>query len=102
MQVLSQKYDREQLAILAISVIGSKKSTEAYLKSALMNKEAAFPVLMNGKMVQKSFKGRGVPNTFILDQQGKVRYRHRGFNDGMKKYIDLEINSLLEAADFLV
>jgi len=97
LQTLAQKYNRDQLALLAISVIGSKKATEAYLKGALMNQEAAFPVLMNGKMVQKSFKGRGVPNTFILDQQGNVRYRHRGFSDGLKKYLELEINSLLGA-----
>ncbi len=97
MQVLSKQYTREQLAILAISIIGSKKSTEAYLKSALMNQEVAYPVLMNGKTVQKSFKGRGVPNTFILDQKGKVRYRHRGFSDGMKKYLEMEIHSLLGA-----
>jgi len=96
LQTLPQKYDSSQVAILAISVIGSKKSTESYLNSALMNRAAAYPVLMNGRRIQKTFKGRGVPNTFILDQQGNVRYRHRGFSDGMKKYIEMEINSLLE------
>jgi hypothetical protein len=96
LQTLPEKYNTDQLAILAVSVIGSKKSTESYINGALRNKEATFPVLMNGRRVQKTFKGRGVPNTFILDQQGNVRYRHRGFSDGMKKYIEMEINSLLE------
>ncbi len=96
MQILTEKIDTSTVAIIAISTIGSKRSTESYLNSALMNKEAAFPVLMNGRRVQKLFKGRGVPNTFILDQQGNIRYRHRGFSEGMKKYIEMEINSLLE------
>ena len=96
MQTLNQKIDHEKIAILAVSTIGSKKSTESYLKGALMNNEATFPVLMNGMKIQRAFKGRGTPNTFILDQQGQVRYRHRGFSDGMKKFIELEINSLLE------
>lgn len=63
----------------------------------MMGKQATYPILLNGLKVQKAFKGRGVPNTFIIDQQGKVRYKHRGFSDGMKKFIEMEIQSLLEA-----
>jgi len=62
----------------------------------MMGKQATYPILLNGLKVQKAFKGRGVPNTFIIDQQGKVRYKHRGFSDGMKKFIEMEIQSLLE------
>lgn len=62
-----------------------------------MGKQATYPILLNGLKVQKAFQGRGVPNTFIIDQQGMVRYKHRGFSDGMKKFIELELTSLLEA-----
>jgi peroxiredoxin len=95
LQTLIQKIDTSKVAIVAISTIGSKKATENFLTSALMGNAASFPVLMNGAKIQRAFKGRGTPNTFIIDQQGKVRYRHRGFSEGMKKYIELEINSLL-------
>jgi lipid II:glycine glycyltransferase (peptidoglycan interpeptide bridge formation enzyme) len=62
----------------------------------MMGKQATYPILLNGLKVQKAFQGRGVPNTFIIDQQGKVRYKHRGFSDGMKKFIEMEIQSLLD------
>lgn len=91
-----EKYDSTKVAIVSISTIGSKKQSEAYLRSALMDKAPNFPTLLSGARVQKAFQGRGVPNTFIIDGQGKVRYKHRGFSDGMKKYIEMEIQSLLD------
>lgn len=64
-----------------------------------MGKLGTFPILMNGHKVQKAFQGRGVPNTFIIDQHGKVRYKHRGFSEGMKKFIEMEIQSLLDETE---
>lgn len=94
---LRNKFSKDELTIIAVSTLNSKKLTENYLKGALGGKEATFPTLFAGRRVQKAFKGRGVPNTFIVDKQGMVRYRHRGFNVGLKKFIELEIKSLMDA-----
>jgi peroxiredoxin len=67
--------------------------------SAMMGKQATLPILLNGYQIHKAFQGRGVPNTFIIDRQGRVRYKHLGFSDGMKKFIELEIQSLLDEAE---
>jgi len=95
---LIETYDSTKVAILSISTIGSKRQSESYLRAAMMGKQPGFLTLMNGHQVQKAFKGRGVPNTFIIDRQGIVRYKHRGFSDGMKKFIEMEIQSLLDEA----
>lgn len=94
-----EKYDSTKVAIVSISTIGSKRQSEAYLTSALMGKKPGFPTLLSGARVQKAFQGRGVPNTFLIDRQGNVRYKHRGFSDGMKKIIEMEIQSLLDEAE---
>lgn len=98
LQTLTETYDSTKIAILAISTIGSKKMSQGYVLSALMGKQATFPILLNGNQIQKAFRGRGVPNTFIIDRQGRVRYKHLGFSDAMKKFIELEIQSLLDEA----
>lgn len=73
---------------------------EDYVKNqGLQGKEPAFTVLMKGWKVYKAFGGRGVPNTFIIDKKGRVRFIHRAFNSGMEKSMKREIEALLAEAD---
>ena len=95
MASLQDKFDSEKLAIVTISLTNNKRTSESYFNNALKGQKVSFPALLGNIAIQKSFKGNGTPNTFILDRQGQVRYKHRGFSKHLGKYIEMEIQSLL-------
>ncbi|MCI0513868.1 hypothetical protein L0128_11700 [candidate division KSB1 bacterium] len=94
---LSQKYKREDLVILPISTIGNKRITANWSRVYLLGKESVFPILLKGREVQRQFNGRGLPNTFIIDKSGQIRFQHRNFSDGLGRLFEMEINELLQA-----
>lgn len=73
-----------------------EKAVRNYVvKQGLGGDEPKFPVLLSGWKVYKAFGGRGVPNTFLIDKKGRVRFIHRAFNPGMEKTMEREIEALL-------
>ena len=96
MHALVEKYNKKDLTILAISLLNDKRATKNYIKNIFGNKSAPFTVLYGRSKVQKDFGGEGIPNTFIIDKQGQIRYKHNGFTPGLGKTFELEINSLLD------
>ncbi len=53
-------------------------------------------MLIKGWKVFKEYKGRGTPNTFVIDRKGNVRFIHREFNPGMEKILKRESEMLLK------
>ena len=95
---LKEKAEYSDVAFVAISLLGSKDMAESFIKSTLRNTEAPFPVLYKGRKTQRAFGGRGTPNTFIMDRQGQLRFKHIGFTKGLGKTFELELKFLLEEA----
>ena len=82
--------------ILSIGNLSSGKGVERYVKQGLKGKDPAFHVLLKGWKVYKQYKGKGTPNTYIIDKKGNVRFIHRAFNPGMEKLFVREIEALLK------
>ena len=96
MQTLQKTYNTDDFAIFSIGNLSNQKSVKKYVvDQGLKGEDALFPVLMKGWKVYKAFKGRGAPNTFIIDKKGRVRFYHRNFNPGMEKTFKREIKALL-------
>jgi cytochrome c biogenesis protein CcmG, thiol:disulfide interchange protein DsbE len=72
MEVLHKNFEKDGLVVLAVSIdrVTTKKDIPPFLSSMSLS----FPVLIDswGK-TDKPYKRMGVPETFIIDQQGIIR-----------------------------
>lgn len=80
MEVLYKNFEREGLVVLAVSIdrVTTKKDIPPFVKSLSLT----FPVLVDswGK-TDKRYKLMGVPETYIIDQQGVLREKIIGPRD---------------------
>ena len=80
MEVLYKNYQREGLVILAVSIdrVTTKKDIPPFIKSLNLT----FPVLVDSwGQTDKKYKLMGVPETYIIDQQGILREKVIGPRD---------------------
>jgi hypothetical protein len=91
---LGARYAERWLAILAINVGESRSRYENYIQSQ------GYAHLHWGRdgsrEVVSLYKVRGIPATYILDQEGVVRAAHIGYGASMEEVFAQEIESLLE------
>jgi thiol-disulfide isomerase/thioredoxin len=88
---IQSKYKEEGLIILGISVDqGNKKAVSEFAKAFNMN----YPVLLFTPRVISAYGGiQGIPTTFIVDREGKVRDKVIGYQH--KDYFISAIETLL-------
>jgi len=80
MEVLYKNFDRDGLVVLAVSIdrVTTKKDIPPFISS--MN--LTFPVLVDSwGQTDKRYKLMGVPETYIIDQQGILREKIIGPRD---------------------
>lgn len=72
MEVLNKSFEKDGLVILAVSIdrVTTTKDIPPFVKSLNLT----FPVLIDSwGITDKPYKRLGVPETFVIDQQGIVR-----------------------------
>jgi len=94
-QNLSKEFAEKGLQVLSISFVSNKDIVQKTITAGLRGEEASFTVLPDGWDVYKAFKGRGVPNTFLIDKAGDIRYFHHSFKWRMVPTFRMEIEALL-------
>jgi peroxiredoxin len=80
MEVLYKNFERDGLVILAVSIdrVTTKKDIPPFVKSLSLT----FPVLVDSwGQTDKRYKLMGVPETYIIDQQGVLREKVIGPRD---------------------
>ena len=80
MEVLYRNFERDGLVVLAISIdrVTTKKDSPPFIKSLNLT----FPVLVDSwGQTDKRYKLMGVPETYIIDQQGILREKIIGPRD---------------------
>ena len=96
MQPLYEKYKDRGFQIV---VIDGLNMTEEALKFIEENK-LTYTFLENGEgdeeIVSNVFGIRAYPSSFLIDQEGKIRYFHLGFEAGDEVEYEEQIVSLLE------
>jgi len=56
-----------------------------------------FPVLLDtDKKVSRAYDMSAMPATLLVDRDGRVRYIHRGYRDGVEKTYEEQVRSLLK------
>jgi hypothetical protein len=82
------------LVVLAVNIGDSKAKYQEFVKSHRYS-HLQWARDSSGE-VSDMYQVRGIPLTYILDQEGVIRYAHVGYGDGMATTLAEEIESLLK------
>jgi thiol-disulfide isomerase/thioredoxin len=69
---LQEKYESRGLVVLAVNLAEMKPRINQYLKSAGIPENAIQILRDQNSLTYKSWKARGLPNTFLINRSGKV------------------------------
>jgi thiol-disulfide isomerase/thioredoxin/Flp pilus assembly protein TadD len=63
----------------------------------MTNNKYTFPVVIDHDSVAvKAYELQGFPTVFMIDSSGMIRYRNVGYDDGVEKIIEAQLESLLK------
>jgi peroxiredoxin len=90
---IADKYKSSGLVLLGVNVdddVGNASAVAAKLG-------VKFPVLLDtDKKVSRLYDLNSMPSTMVIDRSGKVRFVHRGYQDGYEDLYDKQIRDLLK------
>ena len=90
---IKEKFKDENFEIIAINLDTNKTLAEDFLKSQSIN----FPVAFDPQAkTAKSFGVEGMPSSFLIDPEGKLRLRYTGFWNKSKNEKEKIIHELLK------
>lgn len=90
---LYDKYKSSGFVLLGVNIDDdAAKATDLATKLGLR-----FPVLLDtDKRVSRTYDMNAMPATLLIDRDGKVRYIHRGYRDGVELTYDQQIRELVK------
>ncbi|CAG1019890.1 glutathione peroxidase [Burkholderiaceae bacterium] len=90
---LYEKYRSSGFQLLGVNIDeDARVATELAAKLGVK-----FPVLLDSeKKVSRLYDMSAMPATIVIDRDGRVRYIHRGFRDGVEKTYEQQIRELLK------
>ena len=90
---VTSSFPKNQVVLVTINQGEKSKQIKKFLKQ---KKWESLTVALDPKAVAgKSFKVEGIPQTVIIDKQGKVRHVHVGFSPNIGSRLKKEIQALL-------
>lgn len=87
---LYRKYNPKGLEIIGIGIDYSYR-----LRDFVRRNKVPYSVLVGNEEIIRLYAPEGVPLTLILDNEGKIAYRERGFGPKTAKEFEVRINRLL-------
>jgi peroxiredoxin len=90
---IADKYKASGLVMLGVNVDDDvRNAAEVATKLGVK-----FPVLLDtDKKVSRLYDLNSMPSTLVIDRSGRVRYLHRGYQDGYEDLYDKQIRDLLK------
>ena len=90
---LYDKYRGSGFVLLGVNIDdNARTATELAAKLGLR-----FPVLLDtDKTVSRLYEMGAMPATVMIDREGRVRYLHRGYRDGVEVTYDEQVRALLK------
>jgi peroxiredoxin len=90
---LHDKYRAAGVTLLGVNVDEDVRTAQ----SASAKLAVRFPVLHDAdKLVSKRYDLQSMPATVLIDRDGRVRYLHRGYRDGMEADYERQIRELVK------
>ena len=69
---------------------GDVEVVRRYIKSM----DIPYPILITPEEVVRSYRVTGIPATFLIDKEGKIRERITGFNRTIAKQLTTQVTDL--------
>lgn len=92
LNTLQQKYADKEFTVLSICIESSDSIVANYLKKH----PVIFPVLIDKEgAAAEAFRFSGLPASFMVGKDGRIRYKHSGYDKGSFTLIEREITELL-------
>ena len=90
---IADKYRGSGLVMLGVNIDDDvRNAAEVATKLGVK-----FPVLLDtDKKVSRLYDLNSMPSTLVIDRSGRVRYLHRGYQDGYEAQYDKQIRDLLK------
>lgn len=93
---LQEKYKTKGLVVLAVNLAEMKPRIYQYLKSSGIPENAVEILRDQNSLTYKTWKARGLPNTFLINRSGKVEAVWVGaIEDADSNEVKLKIENLL-------
>ncbi len=90
---LYEKYTRSGFVLLGVNV----DDDTAQAAGVATKLGVKFPVLLDSdKRVSRQYDLNAMPSTVLIDRDGRVRYLHRGYQDGYETIYEQQIRELLK------
>jgi cytochrome oxidase Cu insertion factor (SCO1/SenC/PrrC family) len=89
---INEKYQAKGLRVIVADATARKDLTEK------MMSELAYtaPVLIDeGAVAREQYKIVGTPTTYLVDENGRIVFKHIGYGPGMERTLEKEIEALL-------
>lgn len=97
-KALTKYKDNENVQFLFVDTWESGEDKLQNAKDFMRNKNYAFHVLMdNDNEMVKDFNVRGIPTKFIIDKEGRIRFKAIGFSGNDDALVD-ELTTMIEIA----
>jgi len=90
---IHDKYRKVGFTVVAVNIDQDRK------QAAAMGRSLKFraPILFDDdQKVSRQYDLQGMPSTFIVDRNGKIRYVHVGFKRGYERNYEAEVKALLK------
>lgn len=92
MNVLQKRYAKQGFRIIAVNVDEDQALARKFLADHPANFTVAFDP--NGNAAE-AFKVKGMPNSYLIDRQGRIHSSHIGFREKDTAAMEAEIKALL-------
>lgn len=92
------RYRERGVVVCGIDLEGRDKVDS--VRQFIANKGYGFPQLAGGMMgngLDRVYGVKGIPTTFVVDQNGVIRYRHINYQDNLDQLLAGELDGLLKA-----
>ena len=89
---------RENVRVFGINV-WERKAGPAEIKAYIESKGYNFPILFGDKQIAKNYGVRGIPTLFVIDPEGKIAYRHVGYNMSMDEVLTWQVDQILKSQE---
>ena len=91
LQQLYEDFAGRGVELVAISVDVQSQGVPEFVRRL----ELTYPILLDGRAVQASYRVLGLPTLFVVDRQGIIRHVHVGYAPGAEAALADEVEALL-------